>query len=81
MQTLNSEFREKTPSHILSLGTKMDKYVYQLATRLDGKYYCRIYQFGIADTLATTDDYDEQVDTLEAAEALIQEYQSKVDDK
>ena len=55
---------------------KMDRYVYQLSTRLDGKYYCRIYQFGIPDAIATTDDYDEQKDAIEAAEALIQEYQA-----
>ncbi len=55
----------------------MDKYVFQLATRLDGKYYCRIYQFGITDALVTTDDFDEQEDAIEAAEAIIQEYQAK----
>jgi hypothetical protein len=59
---------------------KMDKYVFQLSTRLDGKYYCRIYQFGIPDAIATTDDYDEQKDTIEAAEATIQEYQAKADE-
>ncbi len=55
----------------------MEKYVYQLASRLDRKYYCCIYQFGIADALATTDDFDEQEDAIEAAETLIQEYQAK----
>jgi hypothetical protein len=59
---------------------KMDKYVFQLSTRLDGKYYCRIYQFGIPDAIATTDDYDEQKDAIEAAEATIQEYQAKADE-
>ena len=54
----------------------MDKYVYQVDTRLDGKYCCRIYQFGIPDAIATTDDYDEQKDAIEAAEATIQEYQA-----
>ncbi len=54
----------------------MDKYLYQVDTRLNGKYYCRIYQFGIPDALASTDDYDEQDDAIEAAEALIQEYQA-----
>jgi hypothetical protein len=59
---------------------KMDKYVFQLSTRIDGKYYCRIYQFGIPDAIATTDDYDEQKDAIEAAEATIQEYQAKADE-
>ena len=58
----------------------MDKYVFQLSTRLDGKYYCRIYQFGIPDAIATIDDYDEQKDAIEAAEATIQEYQAKADE-
>ncbi len=59
---------------------KMDKYVYQLVTTLDGKYYCRIYQFGIHDALATTDDYDGQEDAILAAEALNQGYLVETDD-
>ncbi len=55
----------------------MDKYLYQVDTRLDGKYYCRVYQFGIQDALDTTDDYVEEEDAIEAAEVIIQEYQAK----
>ncbi len=55
----------------------MDKYVYQVDTRLDGKYYCRIYKFGIPQQLVTTEDCTEQEDAIEAAETLIQEYQAK----
>jgi hypothetical protein len=52
----------------------MDKYVYQVDTSLDGKFYCRIYQFGIPQPLASTDDYDTEEEASEAAEVLIQEY-------
>jgi hypothetical protein len=54
----------------------MKAYEFQVDMRLDGKYYCRIYQFGIPDALASTDDYDEQDDAIEAAEELIKEYQA-----
>ena len=57
----------------------MDKYLYQIATRLDGKYYYRIYQLGIRQQFATTDDYDEQEDALEAAEATIREHRALID--
>jgi hypothetical protein len=33
---------------------------FQVDIRIDGKYYCRIYQFGIPDAFATTDDYAEE---------------------
>ena len=67
---------------MLSSGSmrRMNEYEYQVATRLEGKYYCRIYQFGIPQQLATTEDYDEQEDAIEAAEAIIQEYQAKTDE-
>ena len=58
---------------------KMDKYVYQLVTRLDGIYYCRICQVGIHDALATTDDYDEQEDATLEVETLIQGYLVETD--
>jgi hypothetical protein len=54
----------------------MDRYIYQLSTRLDGKYYCRIFQLRVQQQLEATDDYDEQKDAIEAAEALIQEHQA-----
>ena len=47
---------------------------------LDGKYYCRIYQHGIPGAIASTDDYEKQEDEIEAAEALIHEYQAKADE-
>jgi hypothetical protein len=59
----------------------MDKYIYQVDTRLDGRFYCRIYQFGIPDALASTDDYDDQDDAIQAAETLIQEYQAMTGEK
>jgi hypothetical protein len=59
---------------------KMDRYVYQIATRLDGKYYCRIFQFGVPQQLASTDDYDTEEEAIEVAELLIQDYQIKTDD-
>jgi hypothetical protein len=59
---------------------KMDRYVYQLATRLDGKYYCRIFQFGVPHQLASTNDYDTEEEAIEAAELLIQDYQIRTDD-
>ena len=54
----------------------MDKYEYQVDLRLEGKYYCRIYQHGIPGEIASTDDYDTEEAAIEAAEALIQEYQA-----
>jgi hypothetical protein len=59
---------------------KMDRYVYQLATRFNGKHYCRIFQFGVPQQLASTDDYDTEEEAIEAAELLIQDYQIKTDD-
>jgi hypothetical protein len=50
--------------------------LYQVDTRLDGKYYCRIYQYGIPGAIASTDDYDKEEEAIEAAEALIQEYRA-----
>ena len=58
----------------------MDKYVYQLVTRLDGKYYCRIYMFGIPYFLASTDDFDSEEEALEAAEEIIRGLQLKTDE-
>ena len=58
----------------------MSEYEYQLDMPLDGKYYCRIYQHGIPGAIASTDDYEKQEDAIEAAEALIHEYQAKADE-
>ena len=51
----------------------MNEYEYHLNIRLNGKYYCRIYQHGIPGAIASTDEYDMEE---EAIEALIQEYQA-----
>jgi hypothetical protein len=58
----------------------MSEFEYQLDIRLDGKYYCRIYQHGIPGAIASTDDYDTEEEAVEAAEAIIQEYQAKADE-
>jgi hypothetical protein len=57
----------------------MDKYVYQVDARLDGRFYCWIYQFGFPDALATADDYGKQEDAIEAAEEIINGLQLKTD--
>jgi hypothetical protein len=58
----------------------MDKYVYQVDTRLDGKFYCIIYQFGVPQPLASTDDYHTEEEALEGAEEIIQEYLANTDE-
>jgi hypothetical protein len=58
----------------------MNEYGYQLDIRLDGKYYCRIYQHGIPGAIASTDDYDTEEEAMEAGEAIIQAYQAKGDE-
>ena len=58
----------------------MNEYEYQLDIRLDGKYYCRIYQHGIPGAVASTDDYDTEEEALEAAEEIIRGLQLKTDE-
>ena len=55
-------------------------YEYQLDIRLDGKYYCRIYQHGIPGAIASTDDYDTEVEAIEATEEIIRGLQLKTDE-
>jgi hypothetical protein len=54
----------------------MNEYEYQLDMRLDGKYYCRIYQHGIPGAIASTDDYDTEEEAVEAANGIILEIQT-----
>jgi hypothetical protein len=58
----------------------MNDYEYQLDIRLDGKYYCRIYQHGIPGAIASTGNYDTEEEAIEAAKSLIREQQSKDED-
>ena len=58
----------------------MNEYEYQLDIRLDGKYYCRIYQRGIPGTIASTEDFDSEEEALEAAEEIIRGLQLKTDE-
>jgi hypothetical protein len=44
--------------------------------RLDGKYYCRIYQHSIPGAIASTGDYDTEDEAIEAAKEIIQVLQS-----
>lgn len=60
--------------------TRMSEYEFQLDIRLDGKYYCRIYQHGIPGAIASTDDYDTGEEALEAAEEIIRGLQLKTDE-
>jgi hypothetical protein len=62
----------------LSFGSKklMNQYEYQVDMRLNGEYYCRIYQYGIPGAIALTDDYDTEQEAIEAAKAIIREYQA-----
>jgi hypothetical protein len=52
-------------------------YEFQVDIRLDGKYYCRIYQHGIPGAITTTDDFVEEEEAIKAAEEIITEYQAK----
>ena len=54
----------------------MNEYEYHVDIRLDGKYYCRIYKHGIPGAIASTDDYDTGEEAIEAAKAIILEYQA-----
>jgi hypothetical protein len=57
----------------------MDKNEYQLDIRLDGKFYCRIYQHGIPGAIASTEDYDTEEEAIEAAEEIIKGLRLKTD--
>jgi hypothetical protein len=39
--------------------------------RLDGKYYCVIFQHGVPLAIAFTDDYDTEEEAIEAAKEVI----------
>jgi hypothetical protein len=56
---------------------KMNGYEYQIDIRLDGKYYCRIYQHGNPGAIASANDYETEEEAIEAAKVLIQEHQAK----
>ena len=49
----------------------MSEYEFQLDIRLDGKYYCRIYQYGIPGTVGITDDFDTDEEVIDAANEII----------
>jgi hypothetical protein len=51
----------------------MNEYEFHLDMRLDGKYYCSIYQHGIPGPIAFTDDYDTEEEAIEAAKERIEE--------
>ena len=52
----------------------MNDYEYHLGIRLDGKYYCSIYQHGIPGPIAFTDDCDTEEEALEAAKQIIDDH-------
>lgn len=58
----------------------MNEYEYQLYIRLDGKYYCRIYLRGIPGAVASTDDYDTEVEAIEATEEIIRGLRVNIDE-
>jgi hypothetical protein len=58
----------------------MKAYEFQVDMRLDGKYYCRIYQHGIPGAICFTDDYDTEEEAIEAVEGIIQGLQLKTDE-
>jgi hypothetical protein len=49
----------------------MSEYEYHLGMRLDGKYYCVIFQHGVPLAIAFTDDYDTEEEAIEAAKEVI----------
>jgi hypothetical protein len=53
----------------------MSEYEYHLGMRLDGKYYCVIFQHGVPLAIAFTDDYDTEEEAIEAAKVLVREKQ------
>jgi hypothetical protein len=55
----------------IDIMTFLHVYEYHLGIRLDGKYYCRIYQHEIPGTIATTEDFDTEDDAVEASKGII----------
>jgi hypothetical protein len=51
---------------------------YQIVLRLDGKFYCRIYQHSILCGIST-DDYDTEDEAIERAEEIIKGLRLKTD--
>ncbi len=47
--------------------------LFQVDTRSDDKFYCRIYQHDIPKALDKTDDFDTEEEAIEGAKTLIQE--------
>jgi hypothetical protein len=45
--------------------------LFQVDTRPDDKFYCRIYQHDIPKALDKTDDYDTEEEAIEAAKEVI----------
>ena len=58
----------------------MNGYEYHLVIRLDGKYYCKIYQHGIPGPIAFTDDCDMEEEARKAAKEIIRECQGEVEE-
>jgi hypothetical protein len=58
----------------------MNEYEYQLDIKLDGKYYCRIYQHGIPGPIFFTDDFDTEEEAIEAAEELFRGLRVNIDE-
>lgn len=58
----------------------MNEYEYHSDMRLDGKYYCRIYQHGIPGAIASSDDYDTEEEAVEAANVHIARLQIETDE-
>jgi hypothetical protein len=56
----------------------MSEYEYHLDNRLDGKYYCSIFQHGVPLPIAFTDDFDTEEEAIEAAKEFIRERLEKV---
>ncbi len=56
---------------------------YQIDVRIDGQFYCRIYNQGLAlpGPIFFTDNYPMEEEAIEAVKEIIQEYQAKADDK
>ena len=50
--------------------------LYQLESRPDGKFYCRIYQTRIRDAVDMTSDYAKEKDAVAEAKAIIQDHRA-----
>lgn len=58
----------------------MNKYTFHLDTRVDGKFYCSIYQHGIPGPIAFTDDFDSEEEAVKAAEEIVSKLHAKFDE-